>query len=371
MILHLHIDPVDTLMFRDGRPFNQLDEGASVAVSVFPPYPPTIVGAVRAALWGGKRAWPKDKLGDGTNWFEPEALGNLAFGAPLLIRQVGVAVDGGQGMPAFEPVFPLPAHVIWKSKKKNTFVRLAPGPAVQCDLNAAQGLEPVALPCAPTDAPEARPAEGVWVNRAGMAEILAGRVPNTGKHLIRSTHLWRTEPRVGIGINQNTRTTSNAQLYMASHIRLQHGVRLHVELNGWPGSDFVKTLRPLAGEHRMALIEQGVAVALPDAPTGYPGGRYCVIQLSPMVLKTMPKPGEPLEGLPGKLVSACLGKPVPIGGWDSRPEKRLPLPLRLAVPTGSVWFMQCDDGNERITAPACGIGIGAAWGFGQFLMGRW
>jgi CRISPR-associated protein Cmr3 len=177
------------------------------------------------------------------------------------------------------------------------------------------------------------------------------------------------ESRVGIGIDQNTRTTSNAQLYMASHIRLQPGVRLYVALNRWTGSDFAKALRPLAGEHRMALIEQGEAVALPDAPACLPGGRYCVIQISPMVLKTMPKPGASLEGLPGKLVSACLGKSVPIGGWDSNAKK--PLPLRLAVPAGSVWFMQCDDRNEHITVPETGIGIGAAWGFGQILVGRW
>ena len=68
--LSLKISAIDTVMFRDGKPFNQADAGASLAASVFPPYPPTLTGAVRAAIWnalgGRKEDWDKTLLGDGT-----------------------------------------------------------------------------------------------------------------------------------------------------------------------------------------------------------------------------------------------------------------------------------------------------------------
>ena len=93
------IDPVDTLFFRSGRPFNQDDPGEARADSIFPPYPQTLVGALRAALARGQGwvagPWDqglKEVLGDG------EDLGELRFHGPYLFR------DG-------ERLFPVPAFL--------------------------------------------------------------------------------------------------------------------------------------------------------------------------------------------------------------------------------------------------------------------
>ncbi len=45
----LIFEPLDTLFFRDGRPFNQ-GEGNGGVESLFPPSPTTLVGAARVAL---------------------------------------------------------------------------------------------------------------------------------------------------------------------------------------------------------------------------------------------------------------------------------------------------------------------------------
>lgn len=339
--LHLKFDAIDTLMFRDGRPFNQNDAGASEAVSVFPPYPPTIVGAVRAALWSSLPKWDVQKLGDGTNWQDKNnILGPLSFGAPILLKND-------------VPVFPMPLHVVEfeGSDKKKHLSLLEPGPKLECDLGTEQ------LPVCKNVG--IKTIDDRWVNVAGMEKILNGRVP-AENDLVKRRKLWRSEPRVGIGIDRKTRTTSDARLYMASHMRMADDVALSVSLSGWNG-DFNKALHPLAGEHRAAEITTIDEVKLPEKSGKSDDNCYCIIALSPVV----PDPDNDfaIAGLDNKnIVSACLGKPVVIGGWDS--ENKQSIPLRQCIPAGSVWFMQDD-------TPPDAIGLATEWGFGQVMIGKW
>jgi len=355
--LHLVLNAIDTLMFRDGRPFNQNDAGASEAVSVFPPYPPTIVGAVRAALWQGpqKGKWDAELLGDGTNWqADDNGLGPLEFGAPLLLKDKS-------------PVFPVPLHIVEGKQKNGTTVRtlLAPGPELESDLVRAR------FPVAKDDQLEGiKPIEDRWVTLEGMKKILFGGVPGEDD-LIKRTDLWQTEPRVGVGIDvgvdakeKRTRTTTDGNLYMATHVRMRDDVSLYLSVDSWQGADFNKAMRPLAGEHRMAEIANGSPVDLPKEPTHFEDGRWCAIALSPVISD---KDGK-VSGLNGKIISACLGKPVVIGGWNSRCKQ--PIPLRRCIPAGSVFFMQGDDG-ATLARNGRHIGKSTEWGFGQILIGKW
>ncbi len=101
-ILVLH--PLDTFFFRDGRPYNQDDPGQVEAASLFPPHPPTVAGAVRAAVaramgWPGA-AWDTAALGDGVNWQAgDESLGRLRFSGPYILRND-------------EPIFPAPLNLV-------------------------------------------------------------------------------------------------------------------------------------------------------------------------------------------------------------------------------------------------------------------
>jgi len=78
-----------------------------------------------------------------------------------------------------------------------------------------------------------------------------------------------------------------------------------------------------------------------------------------------------LFGLPGKIVTACVGKPQPIGGWDSLNHE--PLPLRPHLPAGSTWFMEADVSQHDAIVARHGQHIGEhqAWGYGQILIGTW
>jgi CRISPR-associated protein Cmr3 len=82
-------------------------------------------------------------------------------------------------------------------------------------------------------------------------------------------------------------------------------------------------------------------------------------------------PGGVVDGLAGHVVSACIGKPVLIGGWDSL--KRAPKALEPYLPVGSTLFMQASESElQTITQQQRKhIGEKTNWGYGQVLIGRW
>ena len=69
---YLKLTPLDTLFFRDGRPFNAGETGQMEVGSVFPPSANTVVGCLRAAFarelgWDGRGSWHDtitEKLGE-------------------------------------------------------------------------------------------------------------------------------------------------------------------------------------------------------------------------------------------------------------------------------------------------------------------
>ena len=162
---------------------------------------------------------------------------------------------------------------------------------------------------------------------------------------------------------------------MASHIRMSEMTRLSVTFEGWDGGHpflpDAASLTPLAGEHRMARIVLADRVALPPAPKelGKKDGKtlYFVYLISPCVFDDL---AEAQNHLKGEIISACLGKAQMIGGWDSKNRK--PVPLRPALPAGSMWFLASGrPENEILTLHGSHIGLGAEWGFGQILIGTW
>jgi len=352
----LNITSIDTWMFRDGTPFDQSDAGAAIASSIFPPYPPTVAGAVRAALWHGplKGRWDTERLGNGVNWQEePAQCSPLSFSAPVLLR------DG-------QPLFPAPLNLVKTREGQGEIVRLRPAEKpIKTDLGELR------LP-QPEGNMSVAPLKEVWLTHAGMQKVLAGKALGEGDW-VEGAELFEREERVGIAIDPATRRVEEGALYMAGHVRLKKDVSLAVELRGYEGDELPETLTAMAGEHRMAHFGVMGALELPRLPENLKDGRYIVYLLSPLLLDAMPKPGGGLAGLPGKVVSACTGKAIRIGGWDSRGANggyKGPLPLRAAIPAGSVFFMEGADG-DLAQWHGKHIGKAAEWGFGQILIGKW
>ncbi len=382
-------EPLDSLFFRDGRPFNQDDPNQADTTSLFPPYPPTVVGALRAAMaralgWNGRKegeVWPEEALGTGTDWQDEEntSLGPLGFSGPFLMK-------------GNELLLPAPLHLLRRKTQKGDegprapepgtdgrcgkcrsvpreYVLLQPGAPLRCDLGE------VRLPEAP-EGDDWKPAEGWWVTRAGMERILAGKLPDA-TDVFCPACLWKTEPRIGIERDDKSHTvqrhenggTGRGGLFASRHVRLSPGVRLVMAVRSVPEMIALDgAIIPLGGEGRAAAVAEleKPPVWLENVGAGGDAGGKCIaVFITPADLAAWPRPGESVDGLPGRVASAAIGKAVRIGGWDGL--ARGPIPLRACLPAGSVLFLEeCD---SRISARS--IGRAREWGFGRVLIGRW
>lgn len=362
----LQLLPVDTWFFRDGTPFTMGDAPQEGVGSLFPPHPPTVVGAIRAALarsngWDGRSPWLSaicDVLGDG-----PENLGRVSVDGPFLLR--------GE-----EPLYRMPRHVVgstddgrWKPSEL-----LRPGDEAICDLGRVRLPEPVGGTKASIETGDRH-----WLTRRGMNAVLNGCPPGCAD-IVCSEELWSAEPRIGLERDRGTRTAEEGKLYSTRHVRLAQRVALGMRVLGIPeGWHFpFGEMVPMGGESRLADCREWKAdVSLDSLGAGArEAGRLAVVALSPVDLTAAEYLGrEPLALAGGvRVVSACLDRPQRIGGWDS--QARTPLPMRSVLTPGSVLFCEVADPRafEGSVVGAEGlvrIGRRRDWGFGLAALGRW
>ena len=358
--------PVDAWFFRDGRSYNESESNQANVASIFPPFASTIAGAVRAALarsrgWNGRNRWTEELnsvLGDG-----PENLGTLSFRGPFLLL--------GE-----EPLWPVPRHLLLDPNARPAALLRPRVTATECD------LENVRLPAKTDESATAKVSEHAWITRAGLDSILRGERPATDT-IVRADKLWGSEPRVGLLRDERTRTTKEGALYSPAYIRLTGDVRLAMNVDGIPSDWQMPELLALGGESRLAYCEavNGIKL-LPDQPEFSPATNAAVeltlTLLTPAFFGAHdgvvipPRAGDDFPGLPGvRVVSACVGRAVYIGGWDSL--ERRPLPLTPFFPAGSTWFLEVQrDHVASVTAHhgKC-IGEKTKFGFGQIALGVW
>ncbi len=381
------IKPLDTLFFRDGRPFNIGETGQMKVEGVFPPFPTTIVGSMRYALatkqgWKPIRRnadWTKDNglsefkniqasefreiLGDGNE------LGQLSFSGPHLLYNS-------------ELVFPAPAHILAKKTQCNqgleNITRLKPTEkAFDTDLGENIRLTEPEQKC-----DGIKPLEGNWLTTQGMQAVLDGGVPNSAD-IIEQKTLWVTEDRIGIRRNSKTHATDDDALYQIQHIRLTKDTSLLMQINNLPKDWQAQSPNPMGGEQRMVWIDE--ASENLDLPRPDPSNsnldkfRYTIILITPADFfddnetnheQTIAKAVTDLSKS-SKLITACVYKPKLVGGWNSRENK--PLPLKPVVAAGSTWFLEADleDKDRILKMNGKHIGKRNKWGFGQILIGIW
>lgn len=363
------LTPQDAWFFRDGRPYNHGESNQADVESLFPPPARTLTGALRAALarangWNGlSGGWPQavaDAFGHG-----PNDLGALQFTGPFLIR----GHRAGQG----NALWPLPRHLLGKVEPgrwtPTAFLRPAEQPT-----ETDRGTLILPEASLPTDERSGlKPAESAWVTRAGLTNILAGRLPAVDA-ISQPPDLWRTESRVGLKREEATLTVGEGDLYSPAYVRLCKGVALGLALSGVPtGMNGLPNLFPLGGESRLAQCDLWNSDALPPAPdagTLAPDAsgqvRFIVVLLTP---GKVPATQSSIEN--AEVVSACMGRPLLIGGWDSL--RRESLPLEPFLPAGSVWFCRAavDTVRQVLCRHGGWIGEYTRHGFGQIAIGRW
>jgi CRISPR-associated protein Cmr3 len=339
--------------------------------SVFPPPARTLTGALRAALarangWDGKlHGWPKDAancFGNG-----PNDLGQLQFTGPFLIRENETG--------ATEALWPVPRHLLGRSHAGHwrPLAFFQPDQKETETDNGRCRLPRVVLP--PGETTDGLTlAEAAWITSAGLTDILTGRMPKP-ETVPRPGTLWRFESRVGLQRDASTLNVGEGDLYSPTYVRLCRKVALGVGLAGVPDAmNGLPSLFPLGGESRLAQAEPWSGNPLPDGPPAavFKPDSNGAVRFS-VVLLTQGRfeSPAPLLASGAKILSACVGKPQMIGGWDSL--KNEPLALEPFHPAGSVWFCEAPAAELPKILDLHGKWLGnyQKHGFGQIVIGLW
>ena len=361
----IELRPVDTWFFRDATPFTAEVVPQEGVQSIFPPHPPTVAGALRAAIaacngWQGVGRWPEhlnEVLGDG-----PDDLGTLSFVGPLVLQNS-------------EPLFPCPRHVLGAADASGRWVPralLRPGPPVQCDLGDAVRLPQIVR--RDGDMPKLKPPRDIWITTPGLTRVLGGALP-CGTEIVRAGDLWTGEERIGLERNRDTRTAEQGMLYSTRHVRLHKGISLGLQVEGVPGHwRFPRGVLRLGGESRLAeCLEWTGAVSVRQNGRRV-RGVFAVVALTPLDLEWSRGTFDGLALAGAQVVSVCAGRPLRIGGWDSLAGR--PLPLRSVLAPGSVLFCEASRQatSQTVAKAPWGLhrmGARTEWGFGLVAVGAW
>jgi CRISPR-associated protein Cmr3 len=354
--MRLIIEPSDTWLFRDGKPFRAGED--HWAGSRFPPTPLTIQGVIRSKILldsdtdlAQYAANPETTdiyqvIGSaGQNY------GTLTLRGPYLARRENST---------WIRYYPAPADLLC-NKEHKTFCRLAVGD-VQMIANWPQGAGMCPL-CPPTD--EVELVSGWIAAEALYAYLTEGTLPQA-EQVVRIADIYTTEERIAIGLDRRVRRPRPQLLTEIGMVRLCDDWALDVEVSGTPVLDSPGYLG-IGGEARAGYYE-ALKPDPPPAPPSPPSGRFLLYFATPAWFKNgwLPEDwGKWFSGGTVKLVAAVVNRAERIGGWDIVQGEKA---MRAYVPAGSIYYF---DGIVTFSGePVTDNPVDGQIGFGQAFIGQ-
>jgi CRISPR-associated protein Cmr3 len=363
------IEPLDVLLFRDGKPFSA---GADhLARSVFPPFPTTIAGFIRSRLYleaGSNWSRAREMFGDPGG---PQAYGDFRLRAAFLHER---GVD----------FVPTPRDCVRASTEINNSLE-SPlaiiGPAVQWP---AEGLktnfpDPQLRPLTSSIGGAFEPAGGFVSITELFRSALLGEAP---ADVVEEKHFVEREPRTAIGMDRARGVAGEQLLYAVEFLRLRRDVGFLGALDGvrWPGTGGLDTF---GGEKRPVRWTTIASWKPPTSDTIAQrvdeSRRFKLVLLTPAVFEQGWHPGRRLAqifdgaGVKVKMVGAAVDRPSFVGGFDLAANR--PKPIRAAAPAGSVYFYEIQGGDPLPLMKTWDLRAVSDWdweaGMGISAVGAW
>lgn len=396
----LIVQPRDTLFFRGGEPFNAGE--TSFLKSQFPPSPQVMQGFVRSLFlnlhgidWNDYARGYCNVCGkSATQCFVIKRVGeagslntSLGIRGPFIVKIKGSVVEAD--------FFPVPLDLV--SDKDGTLKPLRPGKTILSDIGLMRFPEAVGEGL--------KPIEGKWIDGDSLYSYLkedkipapSALVGGLAEHEDQKCAIMGYyEPRLGIAIDRNHGAVVEGMLHTTSHLRLKEdgagAYALAVRVESVP-EDLVFSDGgcgySLGGERRQVYVDitedrpfpaEGLAESIDKN-----GGNFRIVFLQPAIFEKGWLPDGfvkkstdcgvtwkgNLNGIDCELVTASVGKPVRIGGWNIKEgESR---PLRSMVPAGSVYFFKTSVRGEKVVQALHDKNIGqyADLGYGHVIAGGW
>ena len=327
--MQLGIQPLDTLFFRDGKPFARGDE--TWADSTFPPSPSVLYGALRTAL---------------------ATLPGMEIPFSQVADKLGadrLAITGLYYRIAGKNYLPLPLDLV--SYLQNTNISQKKDKTQEVDLLEISANKSISNKSIVDYLLHAKDNE--------IAENLTGGLLNSnnlwdyldGKHKFNAINIYdfvQSEPKVGIGRDKQTKTASDGLLYRVDMKRI-HNIQIRLSVStDYTEEKIAQTILQLGGETK--LIKLSIADKrswLYIEPPVLDKGCFKIYLSTPSIFTRLGwQPDLQRFGISAKLVAASVGKPMHIGGFDILQNR--PKPMLKAVPAGSVYYYRTEEKPEKI-----------------------
>jgi CRISPR-associated protein Cmr3 len=330
----IRLQAIDTLFFRDGRPFSMGDD--SWANTVFPPSPTTAYGFLRAVYFNKNLNQYKNANKDN----DPTQNLNIIYYG-LEWKHDGIA----------ERIYPLPLDLVIDDDNE-TFHLLELHE--NDSINDAYSMPCKLLPGAELSGKKIRSTKGeYYITETQLKDYLTGNIKLTPFKL---SGILTNEPK--IGISRDRKDSENKKLYRINQIRPQSEkgrINFLLTYNGMKEDLQTGIYRRFGGETKQVFVEkinESISEKLhhiTNMPvfTGEKDEEVTVKMYlaSPAVFKQGWKP-ELNTCL--QIVTAVIGNTRHIGGWDM--QKKRPKKMVQAVPAGTVYYIKgkTEDVNKFI-----------------------
>ncbi len=348
----LQLKPLDSLFFRDARPFEAASRAASGR-----PLPQTLAGAVRTLLLE-QHGVPFDRLAEQLKQGISFAKALAEFGtaatavANVRIRGPWFTLNG-------EVLTPVPANLRREKKvPEGRVFRLDP---LHSPLPGWRPERPNMLPLWRRGREAVEAATGL-LKLSGLRRFLEGDVPEPDD-FVPTSDLYEFDNRTGIGMDAAKNAAQEGLIYGIQMLVLKCQAGLYAEVCGpadalapLPLAKDAPLLMPFGGEGRRVAVHAAEQADWPQVPPALDG--RLVLLTAPAYFNGWKPPAlAPL--------AAAVGPYQAVSGWDLALGG--PKPNRFMVPAGSVYFLP-----PHIPVPNALVSEeDAALGWGSFLEGNW
>lgn len=332
--MRLRISALDTLFFRDGKPFSMGEE--TWADGIFPPFPSVLYGALRTWYIANHPEGVSQKI--------------IEKSAGIKITRIHYRLPSGLHLP-------IPMDLVEPKEKskeeQNKEERDGAYRVVKLKLDRQIRLTSHPLPALLVEENDLdiETVEDGFISNADFKQYLEGGLQEA---LIRKLKdVAQTEPKVGIGRMNSTNTAFEGKLYrvgMRRAINFEIIAEVTLPTNNFQnGSTFIK----LGGEGKVASIEEKGAMdslKIEKDTIELNAGEFKLFLATPAIFEKGWLPDLEKLGIKATLMAAALGKPIHIGGFDmaARNGKGYPKPMLKAIPAGSVYYYQTGEPKDLI-----------------------
>ena len=342
------MEPLDTLFFRDGRPFDSASRTESIL-----PLPQVAAGALRTWLLRsfecdfGRLA---ERMREG-QCFSEAVVQVLPDGAGL----GEFSVRGPWFHRHNAPLTPIPSVLM---REEGGMVTQS-APLKSRALPGWNPPEKGMLPLWIRDSAQAKRITG-YLSPTGLGTFLCGRIPRP-EDIVAPADLFAHDARTGIAVCPDKQAAAEGMIYGIRLLALKEGVRLYMEVEG--PADIVDRLPqestplPLGGEGRRVLFQRTAPYCWPEA-TSADGDGVLLLLTAPGIFDGGWRPSSL------KAVAASVPGYTAVSGWDLALGG--PKPTRFGVQAGSVYFV-----SPEATLPARSLceGEDRLLGWGSYLKG--